>query len=79
MTEHEERSLFVSIANIEADIRVLKNGRPECHVHAAAIAEHARRLGVIEQAAGKEKFVTALLGALGAALVLLGKYVVGKG
>lgn len=77
-TEPEMREVFEALAEIRADVRTLKerhrDGRPECATHAAYIEDVRRRIAVLEAAAGKEKFATAVIGATAAAFVLLAKF-----
>lgn len=86
VTDAEVRQIFTTLAEISADVRALKEahreaqrtGRPECAAHATHIDNILRRLSILEAAAGKEKFATAVIGATAAAFVLLAKFLLTK-
>lgn len=79
ISETDERNIFVALAEIKAELRELRAGRPTCAVHDAALEALDRRVSVMETAAGKEKFVTAVIAAVAASLVLLAQYLFAGG
>jgi len=74
----DERDIFVALENLRGEIRALKD-RSTCGVHQREIQEIRDRTRILEMAAGKEKFATAVIGAIAAGLVLLGQYVFNGG
>lgn len=86
ISDGDARGIYEGIARLETEVRHLKEPGAECLLHTQALRDVAermekldRRLAIVEAAAGKEKFVTAIIGAVAAGVILMVRYLLTTG
>jgi hypothetical protein len=81
-TAQDVKEIIAELSKINAKLAAIEEAQrhpsPTCAVHAEQIKDAIRRLSVVEVQQGRQNLIAATLGAIGAALVLAMKYLIGR-